>query len=72
MVAETEVEHATLACATALAAKPPQALKIARDLIRQGRPDVAARISEEARWFSAQLKSEEAMQAFQKFMARKG
>lgn len=72
VVPEEEVENATLACAASLAAKPPQALKIARDLIRKGRPDVGARISEEARWFSEQLKSDEAMQAFQNFMSRKG
>lgn len=72
VVPEDEVESATLACAAALAAKPPQALKIARDLIRKGRPDVGARIAEEARWFSEQLKSDEAMQAFQNFMTRKG
>lgn len=72
LVPEDEVERATLAAAAALAAKPPQALKIARDLLRKGRPDVAARIEEEAKWFSQQLKSAEAMQAFQRFMARKG
>jgi enoyl-CoA hydratase/carnithine racemase len=72
VVPEEEVETATLSAATALAAKPPQALKIARDLIRKTRPDVGERITEEAQWFARQLKSEEAMQAFQRFMARKG
>lgn len=72
VVAEEDVESATLAAAAALAAKPPQALKIARDLIRKGRPDIGARIAEEAAHFAAQLKSSEAMAAFQKFMSRKG
>lgn len=72
VVPEDEVERATLTAAASLAAKPPQALKIARDLLRKGRPDVAARIEEEATWFSQQLKSAEAMQAFQRFMSRKG
>lgn len=72
VVEPEELETATLAAAASLAAKPPQALKIARDLLRQGRPDVATRIAEEAAHFSAQLKSAEAMAAFQKFMARKG
>ncbi len=72
VVDEEEIEERTLIAAAALAAKPPQALKIARDLIRKGRPDVAARIDEEAALFAERLKSPEAMAAFQKFMARKG
>ncbi|MBB4064388.1 crotonase/enoyl-CoA hydratase family protein [Gellertiella hungarica] len=72
VVPEEELEEKVLAAAAGLAAKPPQALRIARDLIRKGRPDVAGRIAEEAAHFSAQLKSAEAMAAFQKFMARKG
>ena len=70
VVGEEELEAVTLAAAASLAAKPPQALKIARDLIRKGRPDIAGRIAEEAAHFSAQLKSAEAMAAFQKFMMR--
>lgn len=72
VVEPEELETATLAAAASLAAKPPEALKIARDLLRQGRPDVAARIAEEATHFSARLKSAEAMAAFQRFMTRKG
>lgn len=72
VVDEEEIEERTLIAAASLAVKPPQALKIARDLIRKGRPDVRARIDEEAELFAAQLKSPEAMAAFQKFMARKG
>ena len=71
VVASAEVEAATLSAAARLAAKPPQALKIARDLIRKGRGDIAGRIAEEAAHFSAQLKSNEARSAFEAFMARK-
>lgn len=71
VVAEETLEEATLAAAASLAAKPPQAMKIARDLLRKGREGVAARIEEEARHFSAQIRSAEAMAAFQQFMARK-
>nr|WP_316652844.1 crotonase/enoyl-CoA hydratase family protein [uncultured Gellertiella sp.] len=72
VVPEEDVERATLAAAASLAAKPPQALKIARDLIRKGRPDVGQRIDEEIAHFAARLKSAEAIAALQKFMARKG
>lgn len=71
VVPEETLEEATLATAASLAAKPPQAMKIARDLLRKSRDGVAARIEEEARHFSAQIRSAEAMAAFQQFMARK-
>lgn len=71
VVAEDQVEQAALAQAASLAQKPPQALKIARDLIRKGRPGVAERIEEEAAHFAAQLRSAEARSAFEAFMARK-
>jgi enoyl-CoA hydratase/carnithine racemase len=64
------VEVETLAVAAKLAAKPPEALKIARDLIRGPRQDILARIGEEAAHFEAQLRSAEARAAFQAFMNR--
>ena len=54
-----------------IAAKPPEALKIARDLMRGNRAELVARIEEEGRHFTARLKSDEARQAFMAFMARK-
>lgn len=65
------VEEQTLAAATRLAAKPPKALAIARNLIRGDRGAVATRIDEEAGHFAAQLKSPEARAAFEAFMARR-
>ncbi|AJD40328.1 crotonase/enoyl-CoA hydratase family protein [Rhizobium sp. SEMIA 4085] len=65
-----DVEPLTLAAAAKLAAKPPEALKIARDLIRGDRAEVIARIDDEARHFAAQLKSAEARAAFEAFMRR--
>ena len=65
-----EVERQALAAAAKLAAKPPEALKIARDLIRGPREEIIARIDEEARHFSARLKSAEARAAFEAFMRR--
>jgi enoyl-CoA hydratase/carnithine racemase len=64
------VEVETLEMAAKLAAKPPDALKIARDLIRGPRQDILARIGEEAAHFEARLRSAEARAAFQAFMNR--
>lgn len=64
------VETETLALAVSLAAKPPQALKIARALVRGPRDEVLARIDEELAHFTAQLKSPEARAAFEAFMRR--
>lgn len=70
-IADAEaIETQALTLAAGLAAKPPEALRIARQLIRGDRADVLARIDEEARHFSAQLKSAEARAAFEAFMRR--
>lgn len=70
VVAPENVESETLALATRLAAKPQQALKIARDLVRGNPADILARIEEEGRHFIAQLQSAEARAAFEAFMRR--
>lgn len=64
------LEDETLAMAAKLAAKPPEALRIARDLLRGPRHDVLARIAEEAGHFEAQLRSAEARAAFEGFARR--
>lgn len=64
------LEGETLAMAAKLAAKPPEALRIARDLLRGPRHDVLARIAEEAEHFEAQLRSAEARAAFEGFAKR--
>jgi enoyl-CoA hydratase/carnithine racemase len=71
VVAEDVLEATVLTAAEAVAAKPPQALKIARDLMRAPREAVVARIREEGEHFRARLKSDEARQAFAAFMNRK-
>lgn len=71
VVAEDELEAAALAAAQRIAAKPPQALKIARDLMLGDRAALVARIEEEGRHFRARLKSDEARGAFLAFMNRK-
>lgn len=70
VVESGEVDAMTLGLAAKLAAKPPEALRIARDLTRGDRGEIIARIDEEARYFSARLKSAEARAAFEAFMRR--
>jgi enoyl-CoA hydratase/carnithine racemase len=71
VVAEDELEKTVFAAAERIAAKPPEALRIARDLMRGDRDALVARIREESRLFAARLSSDEAKAAFQAFMARK-
>ncbi|WP_157018269.1 crotonase/enoyl-CoA hydratase family protein [Mesorhizobium xinjiangense] len=71
VVEEDDLEDAAFAAAEAIAAKPPEALKIARDLMREPRDQVTARIKEEGAHFRARLKSDEARNAFTAFMNRK-
>ncbi|MCV3243802.1 crotonase/enoyl-CoA hydratase family protein [Mesorhizobium sp. ZC-5] len=71
VVAEDTLETAVFAAAAAIAAKPPEALKIARDLMLGSRETLVARIKEEGAHFRARLKSEEARNAFIAFMGRK-
>ena len=71
VVEEGALEATVLAAAGQIAAKPPQALKIARDLMRGSRDDLVARIAEESEYFRARLKSDEARAALTAFMTRK-
>lgn len=71
VVEEGELEPAVLEAAQEIAAKPPEALRIARDLMRGDRSELVARIKEEGVHFAARLKSDEARAAFMAFMARK-
>ena len=71
IVGEDELEASAMAAAQEIAGKPPEALKIARDLMRGNRDELVARIEEEGRLFRARLKSDEARQALTAFMARK-
>lgn len=71
VVAEDQLEAAALEAAERIAEKPPEALKIARDLMRGDREVLVARIEEEGAHFRARLKSDEARNAFVAFMNRK-
>lgn len=65
------VESEAMAIATRLAAKPPEALRTARELMRGSREEVEGRIDEEAHHFAVRLRSAEARAAFEAFMAKK-
>jgi enoyl-CoA hydratase/carnithine racemase len=68
---EENLEAETLVAAERIAAKPPEAVRITRDLIRGPREEVIARIREEGDQFRARLKSDEARAAFSAFLSRK-
>ncbi|MGX7871881.1 crotonase/enoyl-CoA hydratase family protein [Mesorhizobium sp. ORM6] len=71
VVEEGALEASVLAAAGQIAAKPPQALRIARDLMRGSRDDLVARIRAESEHFRERLKSDEARAALTAFMTRK-
>ena len=71
VVEENSLEASVLSAAGQIAAKPPQALKIARDLMRGPREELVARIGQESEQFRARLKSDEARAALMAFMNRK-
>jgi enoyl-CoA hydratase/carnithine racemase len=71
IVAEDELEAATLAAATALAAKPPGALAITRKLLKGSVGEIHARMEDETLYFNNQLQSREAQDAFNAFINKK-
>ncbi len=71
VVGEDRLEEEVLGAARLIASKPPEALKIARDLMRGSRDELVARIKEEGAHFAARLKSDEARAAFVAVMGRK-
>ncbi|MGN6550039.1 MAG: crotonase/enoyl-CoA hydratase family protein [Pararhizobium sp.] len=68
---EAGLEGAVFEAAGALASKPPQALTLARDLIRGPRAEILRRIDEEAGHFAERLKTNEARQALEAFFNRR-
>src|SRR5690606_14920046 len=71
VVGEDELESAVMDAANLVASKPPEALRISRDLILGPREALTARITEEAEHFRQRLKSDEARAALIAFMTRK-
>lgn len=64
------VEAEARAAAETLARKPPEALRIGRELMRGSREEILERIAVESRHFAERLRSEEARAAFEAFLSR--
>lgn len=71
VVGPEALEAEVMEAAGALAAKPPEALQIAKRLMKSPGEPVIERIREEGELFMQRLKSDEAREAFMAFMARK-
>lgn len=71
VVEEDQLEGAALSAAADIAAKPPQALRIARDLMLGPREELKERIRIEAEHFRERLSSDEARAALTAFMNRR-
>lgn len=66
-----EIEREALSAAGRLAAKPPEALAIARRLLRGETSDILKRAQDEALLFRQRLASPEAREAFQAFLEKR-
>ena len=71
IVGEDELEAAVMDAAQEIARKPPEALRIARDLMLGNRDELKARIMVEGEHFRERLNSDEARAALMAFMNRK-
>lgn len=71
IVPSEELEAKVLTVARRLAAKPPEALRLARALVRGDPGDILARTRQEAELFRQRLSSPEAMEAFQAFLEKR-
>lgn len=65
------LEETVLKAAAGIAAKPPEAMRITRDLLRMPREAVVNRIELEAKQFRERLQAEEARNAMVAFFSRK-
>jgi enoyl-CoA hydratase/carnithine racemase len=66
------IERAGFAAAAEIAAKPREAVRISRKLIKGDPDDILKRIDEEALLFAQRLKSAEAQKAFKAFLSKAG
>lgn len=65
------LESTAVKAAQRLAAKPPEALALARQMLRGDARDVTQRVNEEAAAFARRLSSPEAREAFQAFIEKR-
>jgi enoyl-CoA hydratase/carnithine racemase len=68
---DAEVLAEAMKVAARLAAKPPTALRLTKQLMRQGRGDVAAQMAAEGAHFRTQLQSAEAREAMTAFFEKR-
>jgi enoyl-CoA hydratase/carnithine racemase len=71
VVEEDRLEPAVMEAASLIAAKPPEAMRISRDLMLGPREPLLTRMREERDLFQQRLKSDEARAALMAFMMRK-
>jgi enoyl-CoA hydratase/carnithine racemase len=71
VVDDAELMTAAHALAGRLAALPPKAIRQTKQLMRRGKPDLAARIDEELELFRDRVASPEAAEAFAAFMEKR-
>lgn len=71
IVESADLEPYARQVALQLANKPPEALQMGRDLLRDRSGDVVARIDQEAEMFAGRLKSDEAREAFTAFLEKR-
>ena len=72
VVAPEEIEAAGFAAAAEIAAKPREAVKLSRRLLKGSPDEILTRIDEEARLFAQRLRSAEAQKAFMAFLNKAG
>lgn len=71
IVPAAQLEERVLKAAAHLARKPPEALAIARRLLRGEQEDIVDCMTKEAQLFKSRLKSPEAREAFQAFLEKR-
>ena len=71
IVPATDLEKTAMMSARRLAAKPPEALAIARRMLRGDIAEISKRVDEEAIAFEQRLKTPEAREAFQAFLEKR-
>lgn len=72
VVEEGALEERLLATAQRIAAKPPEAVRLTKQLLREDPAAIAERIAEESRLFGERLQSAEAAEAFAAFFRKRG
>jgi enoyl-CoA hydratase/carnithine racemase len=72
IVPADRLEDVVIAAAVRLANKPPEALRLARRLLKGDPAATRARMDEEAALFTERLRSPEALAAFQAFLGKRG